>query len=120
MSSWGQPFLDQTYLYHLSRQDHRHNFSAYYYPIYLSFFSQSGTPSPPHLIVQTIQSIARNPLASFVPQAGLVTLIGLYITPRTSLEFAMFLQTVIFVVFNKVCTSQVGRFSDNLTHEVRS
>ena len=33
---WGWPFLDQAFLYHARRLDLRHNFSPYWYPIYLA------------------------------------------------------------------------------------
>ncbi|KAL0254025.1 hypothetical protein I308_101404 [Cryptococcus tetragattii IND107] len=98
-SIWGHPFLDHTYLYHLSRLDHRHNFSPYFYPIYLSFFpSPSASPLPSALL-----AVIRHPLTSFLPQLTVILITSLSIS---SLGFAMFLQTALFVAFNKVCTSQ--------------
>ncbi|OWZ79846.1 phosphatidylinositol glycan, class M [Cryptococcus neoformans Bt85] len=98
-SIWGQPFLDHTYLYHLSRLDHRHNFSPYFYPIYLSFFpSPTASPLPSALV-----AVIRHPLTSFLPQLSLIVTTSL---STCSLSFAMFLQTALFVAFNKVCTSQ--------------
>ncbi|AAW41613.1 conserved hypothetical protein [Cryptococcus deneoformans JEC21] len=98
-SIWGQPFLDHTYLYHLSRLDHRHNFSPYFYPIYLSFFpSPTASPLPSALL-----AVIRHPLTSFLPQISLIITTSL---STSSLCFAMFLQTALFVAFNKVCTSQ--------------
>ncbi|KAL6761415.1 PIG-M-domain-containing protein [Haematococcus lacustris] len=43
--AYGQAFLDQAFLHHLSRQDHRHNFSIYFYDIYLSYAAHPP-PSP--------------------------------------------------------------------------
>ena len=99
---WGQPFLQHTFLYHLSRLDHRHNFSPYFYPIYLSLFPINSS-LPPSAIITAL----RHPLASFVPQFGVVLAAGFMLTPRTGLVFATFVTTAVFVVFNKVCTSQV-------------
>lgn len=91
--SWGEPFLQHTYLYHLTRRDHRHNFSLYFYPTYLAH-SIGGT------------TIWRSPLLSFVPQMALSLGTGLFFG-REDLPFACFVQTTVFVLFNKVCTSQV-------------
>jgi hypothetical protein len=102
---WGQPFLYNTYLYHLHRLDHRHNFSPYFYPIYLSLYS-----TPPH----GIQTILRHPLTSFIPQAGICLISGFILTQKANIELAMFVQTLGFVLFNKVCTSQVRSSSFHL------
>ena len=99
---WGYPVLWNAYLYHLGRLDHRHNFSPYFYPTYLSYPSnaQQGPNSP--------LTLTSYPLLSFVPQMSLAIGTGFLLGRRTSdLPFAWFVQTMIFVTFNKVCTSQV-------------
>lgn len=50
----------------------------------------------------------RNPLVSFLPQMLLCLLAGVVLA-RRDLSFAWFVQTMVFVTFNKVCTSQVSR-----------
>ncbi|KAI9144715.1 GPI mannosyltransferase [Paraphysoderma sedebokerense] len=86
---YGYEFLHETYLYHLTRQDHRHNFSIYFYHLYLTFNSSKGAISS---------------LLSFLPQFILVFAVGFCF--GKDLFFAAFLQTFVFVAFNKVCTSQ--------------
>jgi phosphatidylinositol glycan class M len=83
---YGMEFLEHSYLYHLTRKDHRHNFSLYFYYMYTSFF-ESGTK-----------------LWTFIPQIFLSLFAG--IRYGQDLIFACFLQTLIFVTFNKVITSQ--------------
>ncbi|GAA99489.1 glycosyltransferase family 50 protein [Mixia osmundae IAM 14324] len=89
---WSWDFIEHTYLYHLHRLDHRHNFSVYHYSIYLSY----GLDSASWLDL---------PWVSFVPQLGACTALGLLLGSR-SLGLAWFAQTVAFVALNKVCTSQ--------------
>ncbi|KAF9484641.1 GPI mannosyltransferase 1 [Pholiota conissans] len=100
---WGYPFLYESYLYHVHRLDHRHNFSPYFYLTYLTYPSLPGPAEPLSLWSQ----ILRSPLTSFVPQMGLALGLGLLLGRRKEdLVFTWFVQTVVFVVFNKVCTSQ--------------
>ncbi|KAL0946705.1 hypothetical protein HGRIS_012892 [Hohenbuehelia grisea] len=101
---WGMPFLAESYLYHLHRLDHRHNFSPYFYLTYLTYPSSNpGLDTTPALW----SSALRSPLVSFAPQMLLSLGTGLLfgVTSR-DLPFAWFVQTTIFVLFNKVCTSQ--------------
>ncbi|EIW69383.1 hypothetical protein TREMEDRAFT_30675 [Tremella mesenterica DSM 1558] len=108
-SIWGQPFLDHTFLYHLTRLDHRHNFSPYFYPIYLSYFpTQNGISSSwPHSWIKPMLFLLEHPLISFLPQATLMLLVGFaFGSLEGGLELGMFVQTWGFVIFNKVCTSQ--------------
>ncbi|KAJ2848940.1 GPI mannosyltransferase 1 [Coemansia brasiliensis] len=81
---YGREFLNETYIYHISRKDHRHNYSMWFLPIYLKFFSPA--------------SIAMG-LLSFLPQALVVTVLG--VAFGNDLYFATFLQTFAFVAFNK-------------------
>jgi phosphatidylinositol glycan class M len=113
---WGEPFLREAYWYHVGRRDHRHNFAPYFYLAYLGSGADASasagagtitmrTPAPTML-----QSILRSPLTSFLPQ--LVASIGsglLLGGDRRHAPFVWFVQTACFVLFNKVCTSQVSQ-----------
>lgn len=87
---YGREYLQEGFLYHLTRKDHRHNFSPYFLPFYM----EAVQPLP-----------LGSSLAAFLPQLLLLLLIG-YKYGRARLPFACFLQTFVFVTFNKVCTSQ--------------
>ena len=88
---YGWPFIHETYLYHVTRQDVRHNFSPYFYLLYLHGDGPSG------------------PLASllaFLPQLFLVLALSWRYRSQSDLSWALFVLTFGFVSFNKVVTSQ--------------
>ncbi|KAH8106789.1 glycosyltransferase family 50 protein [Cristinia sonorae] len=100
---WGYPFLYESYLYHVHRRDHRHNFSPYFYLIYLTYPFE-GQPAEE---LPIWRHVLRSPLISFLPQMVLSVGAGLLFGRRKQdLTFAWFVQTFVFVIFNKVCTSQ--------------
>lgn len=82
---YGWEFLNEALLYHLTRTDPRHNFSIYFYHIYLHYEHEFS-------IVEK--------LISFLPQ--LIVQLVLIFCFAPDLPFCFFLQTVVFVAFNKV------------------
>jgi GPI mannosyltransferase 1 subunit M len=91
---YGYTFLFETYLYHLGRSDNRHNFSVYFYQIYLEYdaFNQFSS-------------------LVFIPQ--LIILLMMAVKFYDDLYFTIFIQTFTFVTFNKVITVQVFIFLIN-------
>ncbi|XP_022136205.1 GPI mannosyltransferase 1 [Momordica charantia] len=86
---YGWEFLHEALLYHLTRTDPRHNFSIYFYHIYLHHEHEFS-------VVEK--------LISFLPQ--LVVQLVLVLSFAQDLPFCWFAQTVAFVAFNKVITAQ--------------
>lgn len=97
-ASYGWPFVQHSFLHHLTRIDHRHNFSPYNTLLYLS--SSPGTHSSLRL-----ESLA------FLPQLFLSAVAIPLTLGKKDLASTMLAQTFAFVAFNKVCTSQVCRSS---------
>ena len=96
---YGQPFITHTFLHHLTRIDHRHNFSPYNTLLHLSSASPGATDSVP------FESLA------FLPQLGLSAVFIPVALAKKDLAGAMLAQTFAFVTFNKVCTSQVRKYT---------
>lgn len=87
---YGQDYINESFLYHISRVDTRHNFSVYFYQLYLS----------------VDYSIPGLGLLCFAPQVFLLICYGVVYGCREHLVLSLFAQTVSFVTFNKVVTSQ--------------
>jgi GPI mannosyltransferase 1 subunit M len=93
---YGQPFLHHTFLHHVTRLDHRHNFSPYNTILYLS----SAARIPNHTAPFDFSRLA------FLPQLLLSTLLLPPPLSKHDLPTTLLAQTFAFVTFNKVCTSQ--------------
>ncbi|KAI4238483.1 MAG: hypothetical protein LQ352_007868, partial [Teloschistes flavicans] len=87
-------FLQHTFLYHLTRIDHRHNFSPYNALLHLS----SAYPDK-------VSSLKLESLA-FIPQLAISAVLIPLTLAKRDLAGTMLAQTFAFVAFNKVCTSQ--------------
>lgn len=96
---YGTPFLQHTYLHHLTRIDHRHNFSPYSTLLYLA--SVGGGYGYGY----RFESLA------FIPQILLSVFVIPLVLAKRDLAGSMLAQTFAFVGFNKVCTSQVCSYS---------
>ncbi|KAL5600954.1 hypothetical protein BROUX41_005788 [Berkeleyomyces rouxiae] len=90
---YGYPFVLHTYLHHITRVDHRHNFSVYNVLLYLS----SASPDASFLQIESV---------AFIPQLLLSALLIPLVMAKKDLATSMMAQTFAFVTFNKVCTSQ--------------
>lgn len=86
---YGLDFVHNALLYHLTRTDNRHNYSIYWYWIYLDF-------GAPHRWLLG--------LAAFVPQ-GIMLMVSAALL-HADLALCVFVQTALFVFFNKVFTGQ--------------
>lgn len=86
---YGWDFLNEALLYHLTRTDPRHNFSIYFYHLYLHYEHEFTVMEK---------------LISFLPQ--IVVQLVLVFHFSLDLPFCFFVQTLAFVAFNKVMTAQ--------------
>lgn len=86
---FGIDFVRNALLYHLTRTDNRHNYSIYWYWIYLDY-------GAPHRWLLG--------LSAFVPQAIMLVVSAALL--HGDLALCVFVQTALFVFFNKVFTGQ--------------
>jgi len=95
---YGPPFLQHTYLHHLTRIDHRHNFSPYN-----TLLNLSSSTSP-----ITTTSFPTPPISrlAFLPQLLLSALLLPLALSKRHLPSTLLAQTHAFVALNKVVTSQ--------------
>ena len=89
---YGKDALQEGLLYHLSRVDHRHNYSMFWYPIYLARARHVGRMT---LVGRLL----------LLPQLILLVYSSLGVAPY-DLGLALFTQTYLFVTLNKVITAQ--------------
>ncbi len=88
---YGQKFIEETFLYHLTRLDNRHSFSPYFYEIYLNYSAEMGGFSRASIrLIPTFYIIVTS----------------LRFLKGYSIFFLHFLATYAFVSFNKVITLQ--------------
>jgi len=106
---YGDVALEEGFLYHFSRVDHRHNYSMHWYWIYLargriaqSLSASVASSSSASSSFAAMSLIGRILL---LPQAVLLLYVSLGIAPY-DLSLALFVQTFLFVAHNKVITAQ--------------
>jgi len=92
-SIYGWPFLQHTYFHHVTRIDHRHNFSPYNTLLY----QNSAAPETSSIHLESL---------AFFPQLFLSAFLIPLLLAKKDLPATMLAQTFAFVSFNKVCTSQ--------------
>lgn len=96
---YGVEAWDQGIAYHTSRVDHRHNYSVYWYWIYLLRARSKATMETNGKIFGFWSHIL------FLPQILLLLVSSLVMAPNR-LELTLFCQTFLFVACNKVITGQ--------------
>jgi phosphatidylinositol glycan class M len=90
--AYGAVYVEEALLYHLRRADHRHSFSVFWLPIYLSRALRDESLS---LLLKAAPFAAH-----FLLQAA--SLLAL----KHDMEACALAQTLLFVAANKVCTAQ--------------
>lgn len=90
---FGYKFIHEAYVYHFTRKDTRHNFSLYFYLLYLTAW------------VKNIGIWQKVLIA--LPQTVLIAVFSVrYGLNKFSLSFSILVQTVVMVIYNSVLTSQ--------------
>ena len=109
---YGSRFLHETYLYHVTRADTRHNFSVWFMQMYLQgshnfAASDAGVEGGSGAAAAALSVGVLDrwlPLLSFLPQ--LLVLLSLSLSLYRDLPLFLFASTLSFVSWNKVVTAQ--------------
>lgn len=91
---YGQQYIDEAFIYHIHREDHRHNFSPYWLLMYLNMGRRD-------LGVGVDHSAG---LFAFIPQFAVLFYASWKL--RKNIAHACCVETILFIAFNKVCTVQ--------------
>lgn len=92
--AYGDLYIDEAFLYHFRRVDHRHNFSPYWLLMYLNMGRNA-------IGLKTTHSTG---YLAFIPQIVVLFVVAWKL--RRNVAHACGVMTVFFVAFNKVCTVQ--------------
>lgn len=95
---YGYSYLYNSYLYHLTRLDHRHNFSLYNIA---SYYKSAEFAFPTSWL-----SVANIEKFAFAPQLAISAVLVPLVLAQKNLLACLFIQTFAFVALNKVMTSQ--------------
>lgn len=88
---YGKKFLDESIIYHIIRKDIRHNFSVFFYMLYLT-------------ANETLNLTQK--FFTFLPQVSTLVALAFRYSTKKNLPFALFTQAITMVTFNPVMTSQ--------------
>ncbi|KAK7201085.1 mannosyltransferase [Novymonas esmeraldas] len=91
---YGKQYLNEAFIYHIHREDHRHNFSPYWLLMYLNIGRRD-------LGVGVDHSAG---ILAFLPQFAVLAYASWKL--RKNIAHACCVETILFVAFNKVCTVQ--------------
>ncbi|ETS81799.1 GPI mannosyltransferase 1 [Pestalotiopsis fici W106-1] len=104
---YGQDFLQHTFLHHVTRIDHRHNFSPYNILLYLASAQPHLVGGPSAATTTSVDFLGlKIESVAFLPQLLLSCVLIPLVGAKKDLPTTMLAQTFAFVTFNKVCTSQ--------------
>jgi phosphatidylinositol glycan class M len=104
---YGPVALQEGLLYHFSRVDHRHNYSMYWYWIYLARGKVEGHAAATTIAASSSSSFSVLGRVLLLPQVFLLAYSSIGIAPyNNNLGLALFVQTFLFVTNNKVITAQ--------------
>jgi phosphatidylinositol glycan class M len=98
----GDAFVHETYLFHVTRVDTRHNFSLYFLQLYLDSSAQIEAAAAGVIASGTDRLLLS--LSSFLPQV--VVLVVLSACCYRDLPLSLFATSLAFVAWNKVQTAQ--------------